>query len=281
MFGMNRREGAGGAGDDRRDTPRGRDELERNRKDAASEITGPDALPGNTDLGPGTRGGSISAGTATGIGGSGGDARTSGESATGGAGVSGAPSGGTDAADAVGAGGPATPVGGGGATGASAGTGRGSGGTTGVTGMGSSAIGHPQGPTAGDVSGRPVEPSVQERRQGVTEQRETSIIGNAGLPREAGLPSSAAGPSGAMGAGGSGSTTEEPGGLPTGQDPRSATVGGTGGLGMGGTTPSGTEPSGTPLSDAGLRGAGARGDEEGKAAGKAVRPALREQDERD
>ncbi|WP_207476761.1 hypothetical protein [Arenibaculum pallidiluteum] len=209
------------------------------KPEAAAGIPTGDAITGDPGAGVANP-----AGTATGIGGSGGDSRGGPESA-GGIGRAKAAlggSGGEGPAADVTAGGPATPAGG-----------RTDGiGSTGVTGMGSSAMGHPSDATAGDTGGRDIPPSVSERAQGVTSQREVGIMGDAGLAREAALPDSGAGPSLQTGAQGSGSTTDVPGGREI-LGHGAGTTGGTPGTGIGGTN---TPPA--PEVQAGIRGAGAR-----------------------
>jgi hypothetical protein len=183
------------------------------------------------------------AATSTGVGGSGGDARGGVAGGTGAAPAAGGPSAPGPAADLT-AGGPATPAGRGACDDV---------GSTGVTGMGSGALGHPSGATAGDAGGRDVPLSGADRAQGVTSAREVGVVGNAGLAREAGLPGSSVGPSGQAGRDGSGSTTDEPGGRETLTDGSSGTVGGSQGQGIGGPA-----PTSAPEVQAGVRGAGAR-----------------------
>lgn len=105
-----------------------------------------------------------------------------------------------------------------------------------------------------DDPGREVKVSKEDRAQGVVSQRETSILGNAGVAEEAGLAGTGAGRSRLEGAQGSGSSTTATPGTP-GPENNEGTVSGTTGLGVGGTTP-GTSPEVA----AGAGGAGARPD---------------------
>lgn len=108
--------------------------------------------------------------------------------------------------------------------------------------------------TSGTTPAKRIEPSAQDRAEGVEEQHVANVAGDPRIARDAALPGSAGEGSGAVGRAGSGSTTDVPGGLASNAAGASeGTVGGSSGLGVGGPTP-GT----TPVADAGARGAGVR-----------------------
>ncbi|HYE50543.1 MAG TPA: hypothetical protein VEB20_13200 [Azospirillaceae bacterium] len=157
------------------------------------------------------------------------------------------------AADVQGAGGPAAPnPGAGGAQGgAGPGVGGSLGGTTGTSGYGSSATGHPGAAAAGDVGGRDMPVSREDRARGVVEQRVVSVAGNNAAARDAQGLGSGAGSSDMTGKYGSGSTTGVPGGNPN------AISGGEGMVGQG-LGVEGPTPQASPVADAGVVGAGAR-----------------------
>lgn len=146
----------------------------------------------------------------------------------------------------------------------------------GTGGLGTGDLG--PGVAGGDVSGRPVEVDEADRRRGVVEERETSVVGNVGAGREAGLANSAGSSSQQAGKHGSGSTTTVPGGTAA-PDPRGGSVGGTGALGAGGIAPSGTDLASSPVANTGVKGAGARGEEREEAEKAAHREEPRGKDQ--